>query len=426
MSFRASALQVGMPMFFHIAGRAHALSRLTGLRKTLSRQARRLLLPFVVCYLLLIPPWQYIDKEYDWDNPGSFRMKANPIAWLLDYYTSYEMLIYFDMAWLWFLPALFFIVAATSPLLLLAERYQMATRSWTYSSLAAALWAGLFALLVSLGFGWLFALFAVLGPVSGVLISQALPLPPHGAAPGVAEAWDGPSAVRAWLALHLQTAVQIACSVGLVLSFGYKDIDPPREDGAHDPRAAVPFIMLCTGFYAQGYFCHRWSEGCEILESSAPWWIHLYRLIAVFVVILLLMVSSPLGDVEDGHFIYPIYSATYSRGAGFGPFYVLGTWCYIGIIVSLFQAYGDHMITESFYKHATKSTLVVYIFHWVFVKVFAFWMLYPTLHDHGHVVSNPWAAILILLFAYAFAVGGSLGVYALLIQCPGFGGLFGL
>lgn len=421
IAFRATALQVGMPMFFHISGRAQALSPATGFKKTLARRAQRLLLPFAVCYVLLIPPWQFIDKEYDWQHPSSFHMKANPINWLFKYYTTSEFLLYFDMAWLWFLPALYVITLLSTPLILLAERYHGARMRYTYMLATVLLWVGLLLALVwGCNFSWRFGIFAILGPATAVLIAQVAPLPPRGGG-------DSEKPLRSWLAVRVFTLVQIASSVGIVLSFGYEEIDPPRADNGHDPRAAIPFMVLCLGFYIQGYFSQRWSQGCEMYDSGPlPWWVYLYRFCGIFVVQLVMMVSSPRGDVETGHFLYPIYSTTYKYGPQFGAVHVLGTWCYILIFVSIFQAYGEHIITKSFHKHATSSTVVVYIFHWIFIKVFAFWMLLPTLHRMHLEVTSVWLIAILSFVGLVFAVGCSLLVYSFLLCCPPLGRLFGL
>uniref|UniRef100_A0A7S0FF35 Uncharacterized protein n=1 Tax=Pyrodinium bahamense TaxID=73915 RepID=A0A7S0FF35_9DINO len=181
------------------------------------------------------------------------------------------------------------------------------------------------------------------------------------------------------------------------------------------------------GFYVQGYFSQRWSQGaCGLEGDGAPSWVWLYRLFVAFALILALFVSSPAGDVESGHLIYPVYSASYKHGAQFGAAHVIGTWCYIAVFVALFQAYGENIVSERFYKHATGSTVVVYIFHWVFVKIFAFWMLEPTLWRRGVVVHSPWTAGALTLLTLLFSVSCSLLVYRLLLCSPALGRLFGM
>merc|ERR1712007_74857 len=103
-----------------------------------------------------------------------------------------------------------------------------------------------------------------------------------------------------------------------------------------------------------------------------------------------------------------------------------GTWCYIGVLSSLFKAYGDGIISPFFYKHATGSTIVVYIFHWIFVKVFAFWMLKPTLWRENITVVNAWTATFWVITSFVVAVCGSLGVYVFLLRTPPCGKLFGI
>lgn len=432
VSFRASALQIGMPMFFHISGRAHALSPSTGLKKTFVRRAQRLLLPFAVCYVMLIPPWQYLDWEYDWQHPSAFHMNSNLIPWLLKYYTTAEFLIYFDFAWLWFLPALYVIIVFSAPLFLLAERYHAARNYRLYFCAAISLWSLLALGLVACGFTWQFTFFSVVGPASAVAIARFVPVPPHARTKAAmeerGEVVQLRSPMQMWLASQAYNFIQVASNIGLVLTFRYSDIDPPRADGGHDLRAAVPFMVMSVGFYVHGYFTHRWGEGSLAAEGDgALWWMWPYKILSLFTLLLLVLASSPGGEVESGHFIYPIYSASYEAGAGFGAVYVLGTWAYIAVFVFLFQAYCDNHGGAAFHTHATSSTIVVYIFHWVFVKVFAFWWLNPTLARHRWIVNSAWVALLITLLAFLTSTGLSLCIYALLVfRAPRVGRLFGL
>lgn len=431
VDFRASALQIGMPMFFHISGRAHALAPAVGLRKTFVRRAQRLLVTFAVAYVILIPPWQYIDKEYDWDKPSVFHMKHNPIQWFMNYYTSYQFFLNFDMAWLWFLPVLFVIIVFSSPLFIIAERYHAEEHGLLWAKVwSITLWASLAAFVYCSGFTWNFAFFCVFGCASALLFAYWVPVPPAGTRPDqISRPMD------MWVALHGYTLVQVAASIGLVLSFGYANIDPPPEGGthdahigAHDPRAGIPFVILCMNFYVHGFFVQRWEAGSAAAEKgdNAPRWIWQYKLVSAFTVFLVISISSPRGEVESGHFIYPIYSNTYKEGAGFGAAHVLGTWAYIAVFVSLFQAYADHQGDAEFHRHATRSSLIVYIFHWIFIKVFCFWWLTPTLWRLRQTVTNAWVAIFVTVLAFLTCAGLSLVVYALLLRVPRCSKIFGL
>lgn len=421
-------------MFFYISGRAQALSPTIGLRKTVALRCQRLLLPFVVSYLLIIPPWQYIDKEYDWKHPSVFRMKANPIAWLAHYYTSSDYLIYFDLAWLWFLPALFAIGVFSTSLFLVAEGYGIreGKRYWLLafgSWLAFALW-----LHFGLGFTLPFAAFAIVGEVFSVLLAVNVRFPPGRLELDRAQVVCHASAVRSWCALRLAAMIQILANIGLVLNFEYAVIDPHRQDGGHDPRAAIPFLVLCTGFYVQGYFTQRWADSALLLTRGTicevPAWVHLFKLVMSFILLIVITVAHPMNDVEDGHLIYPIYSASYPLGRSFGAAYVIGTWAYIMIFVTMFEAHGNHIINAWFYKHATRSTIVVYIVHWAFIKVFAFWCFLPTMHRWypGLEALAPKVhfALAITILCFLGAVGFSLLVYLILLRLQSIGKMFGV
>merc|ERR1719203_638349 len=140
-------------------------------------------------------------------------------------------------------------------------------------------------------FSLLFTFFSVIGPASALAIARFIPLPQADV-----RAEDIADPMRMWLAVHGYTLVQVASSVGIVLSFGYADIDPPQANGAaHDPRAAIHFLILCMGFYVHGFFIQRWGKGANRVEEgqSSPWWIHHSKLLCHFLLLLVLIVSSP-------------------------------------------------------------------------------------------------------------------------------------
>merc|ERR1712083_812451 len=125
--------------------------------------------------------------------------------------------------------------------------------------------------------------------------------------------------------------------------------------------------------------------------------------------------------------LFPAYSASFrfydsdESSTIFAFWHMVGTWSYLGLCISLGQAYLNNEGNQFIYQHASASTMVVYIFHWMFLKLFAVWVL-DSLDMKG---SFFWKVIdPILLFA--FAVGCSLGVYALLLKIPTVGKLFGV
>eukprot|EP00928_Gymnodinium_smaydae_P037231 TRINITY_DN25880_c0_g1_i1.p2 TRINITY_DN25880_c0_g1~~TRINITY_DN25880_c0_g1_i1.p2 ORF type:complete len:341 (+),score=61.52 TRINITY_DN25880_c0_g1_i1:751-1773(+) len=340
----------------------------------------------------------------------------------------------------------------------------------------------------------MFTFYAALGPLASALTAAFVPFPAH-PSQAHAPAHRSVAAWHQWIAIRFVTAMQISADVGLVCNFGYADIDPgPHDGGKHDPRAAVPFLVLCAGFYVNGYFSERWRQGGRAFDGITPGGLapdlsqpggsiedgaseshvtyeaataiaggsagaaagagarrrapgaaltsrqttgvwrtpsgraffsvgaKVFDGFAVLVMFLTLAISSPIGEVEDDHYIYPIYSASYREGVGFGAAHVMGTWAYIGIAISLFQAYGETVVSTRLYEHTSASTIVVYIFHWVFVKMFVFWVVGPCMWR----VDNIWVGVTVTLLTFACGVLGSLAVYDLLRRHPSVGRFFGL
>merc|ERR1712048_1202548 len=91
--------------------------------------------------------------------------------------------------------------------------------------------------------------------------------------------------------------------------------------------------------------------------------------------------GSPTGEWELP--IYPVYSAGYKDQPSFAVSHVLGTWAFIAVSLWSCQAYLEHEVDPWWYEHASKSTIVVYIFHWVFLKPFVWWVIRDCGMTHG-------------------------------------------
>merc|ERR1712232_1156468 len=124
------------------------------------------------------------------------------------------------------------------------------------------------------------------------------------------------------------------------------------------------------------FFTHLADKG-NVREKAL---VQAYGAITVFSLMLTIAFSSPHGDVESEHYLYPIYSNSYRLGPGWGAAHVLGTWAYLSLLIAIFKAYGNEVISSFIYKHATNSSIVVYIFHWMFVKIFTFFFINPNMH----------------------------------------------
>ncbi|CAK0834195.1 unnamed protein product [Prorocentrum cordatum] len=431
-----------MPLFFYafgnVAGKSGNKSRSCAetLRKSSSL---RLFLPFLFFCLTFAPAMQYFDEEekIDPSNPGIFHLKKNPVTWLWRFYTSSglgKLWIFgkLDLAWLWFLPAFWVVEILSIPLFGFAERRP---RWEIYCAGASVLWLGLAVLLVTcFRFSLQFALFAVAGPVCTALLTCKWPLPPYNLMPSR----DTKEAKRAWIAIRVAKAIQIACNVGLVTSFGYECLDwqggacvegqegidwqggkcvistdsnityaqcvkqedchyqwPRDQRNSYEKgylREAVPFISLCLGFYVQGFFSQRWFRSAQYIDDirkMPSFKFKSYRLLGFFLVAIGIMGTSTLGGVEADHYTYPIYSNTYCKGPYFGAIFVIGTWVFLSWIYPLAKAYVNCKINAWLHHYAKNSCLVVYGVHWLWLKIFVFWMVEPSVRY----CKEPWSIL---------------------------------
>lgn len=424
-NFQSSSLMIGMPLFFHISGRAQGLGRpASSLGKMVLSRVTRLLLPFLVCYAVLIPPWMWIS----WPAAPE-EAQANLFKFEYWYWTHF----FFQPAWLWFLPVLFIVTVLSSPMIQYAE-----LKKPVDAGISVVVMVACAAGCIYLKFTWYFALFAVLGQLVAVLTVTFFPFPPR-----TDDKVKLSEAKRYWFGMRIQTISAVVSSVGIACSFEYAALP---KSGALD---AVPALILFYGFYVQGFFCERWSQGCDDLFvadskvaitrefnnedehdeiEAMQMKVRIYQVFASLFVLLTLAMSSPVGRRE--RMLYPVYSASFCPSFpeeectepyySFALYHILGTWGYLGICICLGQAYLNHDINHWFYQHASGSTMVVYIFHWMFLKVVAVNLLRFNMRG-----SYFWRFVDIPLL-FGSAVGGSLGIYALLLKIPCLGRVFGL
>lgn len=448
-NYMATSLQFGMPVFFHISGRAQAFAKPTSLRNMAQQRAFKLLLPAVVAYFLLIP-----NREYIFDTtalcfsptcnltqstaavaqrePWGGRDPSCRCVWTEGFPFNYGRYIVhyftpgvyrFNIGWLWFLPTLFGISLVSGPIFIFAE-----TGLATYRAIACSSW--LFQVIVAkvlFDYYWAFLFFCIFGSVSATALVSLVPFPPREAEVADQAAHNealAASSRQRWLAARALTAVHMITCVGIVSCVWYR-----HPDGTPFQSSVGPACFLNIIFYQHGYFIQRWdAESMTIVEQDArpqdapsaftmcKWG---YQVVLLWTIFLLLCLSSPIGKMEE--MIYPIYSASFEDGPFFGVFHVLGTWCYVEMAVQMFRAFCDRQINAWLYMHAAKSTIVVYIFHWMFAAIVAYWVLYPA----GMVDGDVWRAIdpLILL---ALTACGAIGVYIICVKCPWIGCVFGL
>eukprot|EP00929_Paragymnodinium_shiwhaense_P115584 TRINITY_DN84554_c0_g1_i1.p1 TRINITY_DN84554_c0_g1~~TRINITY_DN84554_c0_g1_i1.p1 ORF type:complete len:589 (-),score=40.93 TRINITY_DN84554_c0_g1_i1:23-1789(-) len=461
ISFRCVALQIGMPLFFHISGRAQALAKPGRLTVLVQRRAVRLLLPFVVCFCVLIPPWRWVHERDLMETcvaktspecvPDPSRGTQslltscfNPPTWTPNPDVPQNLLVYIfkfytgeffelDPAWLWFLPILYIVTVSSTPLFLWGEHkepiYLVLTVLWLLLQAVAVR-------LLGSAYSWSFIFFLAL-PVLGVaVLVHLIPFPDQNATNSPDDLW------QRFKTINGVTMLYIVSTIGLVQSFSYAGID--QHSGYSDnPLRTIPQMFFYPLFYSHGYFAQRWwpesssskrifdeptprnnvnsndSANLSSTDSKRKVIVKVFQLLLCIMMFLGIFIGSPIGDWEFSS--WPVYSKSFHHNEDFYSIgYVFGTWIWIGIAEALCQAYLDTVIHETIHQHASASTIVVYIFHWAILKPFVWFWVRDLQLTTGH-----WKFFAPLLTGLV-TIGGSLGIYALLARYPRVGAVFGV
>ena len=96
--------------------------------------------------------------------------------------------------------------------------------------------------------------------------------------------------------------------------------------------------------------------------------------------------------------------------------YVLGTWMWIHFLNFWAQVFYNERLHDTLYKHATQMSIVLYIFHWLFIEIGLVWIVIPM-----KISSFFWAEAIEWIVTF----GGCYIVYALFRRIPQIGFLFG-
>ena len=217
-AYECTCLQIGMPIFVHIAGRSRALSRTDGFVTVVIRRFLRLGAPLLLGYVLLIVPlWQY---SYLPDEvPGSPR---HFIPWIIWFFQPGHFT--FTLSWLWLLPVLFGIEVFSLPVILLAEKR---TVDYVYGC------ACLFGLLVFLltwccGIPFVMTCVIMMGPAVSVCSVMIFGFPSTEEIP----LWRP----RHWLAVQTVTVTQVLSHMILMWNIGYGTLFVDNPFGITDPE----------------------------------------------------------------------------------------------------------------------------------------------------------------------------------------------
>eukprot|EP00928_Gymnodinium_smaydae_P014494 TRINITY_DN1531_c1_g1_i1.p1 TRINITY_DN1531_c1_g1~~TRINITY_DN1531_c1_g1_i1.p1 ORF type:complete len:387 (-),score=79.43 TRINITY_DN1531_c1_g1_i1:97-1257(-) len=386
-------------------------------------------------------------------------MPLNFPQWLYWFFNGH---FEFNAAWLWFLPTLLVIGIFNAPLFLYAE-----SRSRKYLLLSMLNWAVMVAALLVMGFSLALCGFVILGPAVAAATAGVVHFRPL---------WDHSWSPQRILANALVTATFIGSHIGIVLNFRYSDLAGTVK--------AVPASLLFYGFYTQGYFAQRLECDIDMEgsveqaivassdqpdeESTEPRRLpvpttsssdedhdsdeeepslgpsvfsaarrnrrvlicaRIARVFLGFLTIFAMAIGAPNGEWEEE--LFPLYSASYKPGmrigvnkfeesSFFAVAHIASTWAYVYMTVAYFAAYADHEMHPRMYEHASKSTMVTYIFHFVFAKMFTFWVIKAAGMTEG------WWLLLDPILVFAFSIVGCFGVYMIFVRVPMLGALFGL
>merc|ERR1719401_2623103 len=115
--------------------------------------------------------------------------------------------------------------------------------------------------------------------------------------------------------------------------------------------------------------------------------VRLYQIPMLFLCIFSLAWGTPTGEWEQP--LFPAYSASYRGGLrSFAVAHVTGAWGMIGMTLWMVQAYTNLEIDPWWYGHASRSTIVLYIFHWFFCK----WLGWRVIKDY-ELTSGVWTLL---------------------------------
>jgi len=447
-NFQTYCLMVGMPMFFYVSGRAQALGKQSKhFSAVVASRTMRLFVPFLAAYAMLIPIWMYMH----WPLAPEEAQKS---LWNFELWYWSPKGFSFQPAWLWFLPALFFVDVGAAPLLRFSE-----TKGTFEAFLSVVMITLNTAYFRNSGLSWAYCIWSHVGACFPILMTFVIPFPDKQGqeVDGKLMTWtlsllkwqcfqkseqlfketkNEWQQVFQWVAVRLSTAVQILATIAMVSSFEY---DSVKSMGA-------PACNLFFLFYMHGYFFERWQGSKDlfpivpstVIHGPEEWqkhrslecfkkFVRVYQIVVTFSVGMIAIASAPAGRRE--RMLYPAFSASFEfepgvRNIGFAVCHILGTWAWIAIWPGLFQAYLDHLVQPGMYKHASASTTVVYIFHWMFLKWFCVFVL-----DKYALKGSFFWKLVDIPALFCFAVGGSLMIYWALLRSPKWlpiGKLFGL
>mmetsp|Transcript_45097 Transcript_45097/g.107211 ORF Transcript_45097/g.107211 Transcript_45097/m.107211 type:complete len:495 (+) Transcript_45097:87-1571(+) len=422
-AYRGTSLEIGIPLLFHISGRAKALAKPKGLCELVVRRGLRLLPPlFVGWAFLVVPCWQYVYLREE--IPGA---PQSLLPWLQWFFKPQNF--QFTMSWLWFLPCLYGVEIFSLPIILFAEQPSV-LRVVPIVVLAASAVGILY---FGCGFNATFMLATVAGPLLAVCLSTVV---------RVRQPTDEVPEWRPerWMASQALTVLMMITHVVMICNFGYSTFFKNNGFGVTDANTIigmkiVPALVMLYGFYLHGYFLQSWrGDAVDVVSASKPKaprsigqatslplvLAKLWCTVLPCLLVLGISLGTPDGDWETG--IFPVYSATYLDGSAplYGVTHIIGTWSWTTLIVTMLSFCANDEVHPVLHKYLTGSSLVVYIFHYAMIQPFAYWVL-----RDGGLNEGAWKVVGPFI-TFAFGLSACLLIYAVLLRVKALGWIFGV
>lgn len=402
-------MQVGLPLFFHLAGRVRGLSTPCSMWDFARKRFVRLILPVPVAYVFLVVPFYQFAVRDD-HAPGHF------LWWLMWFIEgNYK----FTLQWIWYLPALFATEMAALPVIFFAQE----PTSPRYVAMVGALTIVSAAVLVQIGFNPCLVASLFLGPVTAMRLATWVPFTPRNNDDWVPESW---------LARATVSIAQIVSHVGIVTSFAYQDLGAMVGGNAALTKMLtyLPQCVMLFGFYTQGYFFQRWSHcptwgktralsRTDLDSVESKLWdlangqhmrtaARFAEMLMCFVIVLLVSIGSPGAAHEE--WLFPVFSASYKNTSAYGAFNVIGSWGWIAMLEHAFMSVADGKFNARCHQHVVASSFMVYVLAPAIAYPFVYWVI-----RDGGLIGGLWQVTTPLLVT-AVSVSCSLTIYAVVCR----------
>eukprot|EP00744_Colponema_vietnamica_P005531 GILI01008098.1.p1 GENE.GILI01008098.1~~GILI01008098.1.p1 ORF type:complete len:532 (-),score=139.27 GILI01008098.1:1383-2978(-) len=396
-------MQYGLPIFFYCSGRGSAFTK-DSLPVFVWKKAVRLLLPLIIGLNLVVMPTSYIGRSY---RPCAAHDIDNFFEYWYDFWVNQFGCGGFE--WLWFLPVLFGITVVTAPLviwMLRRNRHHLAcVRPLSNPYIASVAIPS-----------------PSLNPSSSSPLSSSSSSSPANSLSLEAPPTVVPRFVTDYTKYRpvkqedfVFMGLQLLFSLLLLAAFLFLNISPwfwaiffvcivlisisilylpqLRERGWMYMVALVPvvtnlafslfpvcstsgartlvMVMFYAMLYLQGFIVQLFDAELQADRFSPQH--KAWKPLGLFVLFGLIGVTSPTTERNVGYlFTFPLYEDPFFRFC-----YLIGSYLFIYLLTRWGEMFYNEKLSEWQYRHLTQSSVVVYVFHWLFLDIFNVLIIRP-------------------------------------------------